>query len=70
MKSIFFIPIFFISLCGMCQTKPKVDTLKKSQDNLTWNGKKITRKALEDSLRVQFFRTCECVDTLKKKKKA
>jgi hypothetical protein len=38
-------------------------------DSLFWRGKPITRKDLEDSLRITFFKYCDCVDTNKIKRK-
>jgi len=61
MKNIFIIILLLsFNLEGISQTK--------SKDNFTWYGKPIPRRALEDSLRVVFFKNCDCLDSTRNKK--
>lgn len=67
MKSIItlFLIIFFFKVNG----QSKIDTINlKLNTELTWNGKVITKKALDDSLRVAFFKYCDCLEPIKRKK--
>jgi hypothetical protein len=61
MKNIFIILLLLsFNLDGISQTK--------SKDKLTWYGKPIQRRALEDSLRVAFFKNCDCLDSTRNKR--
>ncbi len=69
MRKIFLFVLLFTWFSGISQEKPNKKPLKINQDSLTWYGKKISRRAFEDSFRVLFFKACECTDSVKIKKK-
>jgi hypothetical protein len=70
MKQIIFVLILLFSVLGFSNPKKynEITYVVKHKDTLYWKGNPITKKDLEDSLRVTFFKYCDCIDSNKIKK--